>query len=64
MSQRGYSKSQVDAVKTAIKVSEADAKAIIDYMDDNGFHPDWSEASWAQLKKHFTMVLSFISTAQ
>lgn len=59
--QRGYSKSQVEAVKTAMKASDEDAKAIIDYMDDNGFHPDWSEASWAQLRKHFNMVLSFMS---
>lgn len=60
--ERGYSKSQLNAVMTALKnTSEENAKAIIDYMDDNGFHPDWSEASWAQLRKHFNMVLSFMS---
>lgn len=64
MGERYYSKSELASVQKAIKVSEQDAKAIIDYMDDNGFHPDWSEASWNQLKKHFTMILTFISSGQ
>ena len=58
--ERGYSKHQVESVQTAMKVSETDAKAIIDYMDDCGFHPDWSEASWSQLRKHFKQVQSII----
>lgn len=54
--QRSYSKYQVESVQKAINASEADAKAIIDYMDDNGFHPDWSGASWSELRKHFNTV--------
>lgn len=58
--QRSYSKYQVETVQKAINVSECDAKAIIDYMDDNGFHPDWSEASWTQLKAHFNAMQRLI----
>jgi hypothetical protein len=62
--QRSYSKHQVESVQKAINASEADAKTIIDYMDDHGFHPDWSEASWAQLRKHFNMVQHLIFSSQ
>lgn len=62
--ERGYSKHQVESVQTAMNVSDADAKAIIDYMDDNCFHPDWSEASWSQLRKHFKQVQSLIFSLQ
>lgn len=57
-----YSKYEIATIQEAVSVSEITAMRIIDYMDTNCFYPDWSEASWAELRRHFKQVMNFIST--
>jgi hypothetical protein len=35
---------------------EDDTFAILSYIDDHGFHPDWSDFSDEQFADHFTLV--------
>lgn len=36
-----------------IGYTPADAEALLRYADDNNDHPDWSEDSLEQIKRHF-----------
>jgi hypothetical protein len=52
----GYSRAQVFTVIEVMKYTEAQAYDLVDFMDAEGEHPDWSEYSNAQFRRHFREV--------
>lgn len=47
---------QLDAVMSVLGCDEARAEALLEYMDETGDHPDWSESSDNELRTHFLEV--------
>ena len=52
---RPFSPFQVEVVMDC-GYDEDDTFAILSYIDDYGFHPDWSDFSDEQFADHFTLV--------
>jgi hypothetical protein len=52
----GYSRAQVFTIMEVMLYTEAQAYALVDFMDAEGDHPDWSEYSTAQFRRHFREV--------
>jgi len=55
----GYSRLQVFTVMELMKYTEERAYALVDFMDSEGEHPDWSEYSTAELRRHFREVVAY-----
>ena len=52
------SKYQVNAIADIMKFTIEEAEQLLEVMDATNDHPDWSESSNNQLRKHFKSVLS------
>ena len=48
---------QLETIQIVMGFNDVQAENLIKLMDETGDHPDWSEASDIQYRKHFKMVL-------
>lgn len=48
-----YSPLHLASICWVMECTIADAKLMLDFMDTNYCHPDWSEADWYELKDTF-----------
>ena len=55
----GYSRLQVFTVMELMKYTEERAYALVDFMDSEGEHPDWSEYTTAELRRHLRGVAKY-----
>lgn len=52
------SKFQLQTIQEVLGFDTKQAENLIELMDTTGDHPDWSEFSTTQFRKHFRMVLA------
>lgn len=52
------SKYQMKTIREVMNFSEEQAEHLMSLMDSTGDHPDWSEFSTAQFRRHFALVLA------
>jgi len=52
------SKFQIGVIQEVLGFDVQQAENLMELMDSTGDHPDWSEFSDAQFRKHFKMVLA------
>jgi hypothetical protein len=52
------SKFQLQTIQEVLGFDTKQAENLIELMDTTGDHPDWSEFSNTQFRKHFKMVLA------
>jgi len=52
------SKYQLKTIREVMGCSDEQAHTLMNLMDATGDHPDWSEFSTEQFRRHFTLVLA------